>query len=95
MPLVTPGELEATPALLEDAAAGLTATARRIGALVGGPVDLAFSGGQDSRLLAAAFVAAGVELRLHTWAAYEAEAAIAAELVRRLGPDRAEHLTDF
>ena len=92
MPLVTPGEREATPALLESAAAGLTTTATRIGALTGGPVDLAFSGGQDLRLLAAAFIAAGVELRLHTWAAYEAEAAIAAELVRRLGPGRAEHL---
>src|SRR5690349_16110181 len=90
MPLVTLGERQVTPALVEDAAAGLTATARRIGAL-GGPVDLALSGGKDSRLLAAAFVAAGVEARLYTRAVYDEEAAIAAELVRRLGPGRVRH----
>ena len=75
---------------MEEATAGLTATARRIGAL-GGPIDLALSGGKDSRLLAAAFFEAGVEARLHTRAVYDDEAAIAVELVRRLGPGRVRH----
>ena len=90
MPLVTPGEGPVTPALVEEATAGLTATARRIGAL-GGPIDLALSGGKDSRLLAAAFFEAGVEARLYTRAVYDDEAAIAVELVRRLGPGRVRH----
>ena len=90
MPLVTPGEGPVTPALVEEATAGLTATARRIGAL-GGPIDLALSGGKDSRLLAAAFFEAGVEAQLYTRAVYDDEAAIAVELVRRLGPGHVRH----
>jgi hypothetical protein len=70
---------------LADAAAGLTAVARSVGELWPQRPVLSLSGGRDSRLVVAAFVAAGVEVRLKTYGGAAGEVDTARELVGRLG----------
>lgn len=68
-----------------DAAAGLTDVARSVSELWPGVPVVSLSGGRDSRLVAAAFVATGVDVRLRTSGGAVGEADTARELVSRLG----------
>lgn len=73
------------PDTLDDVAGGLMGAARSVAQLWPGVPLLSLSGGRDSRLVAAAFVAAGLDVRLKTNGAVVGEAETARELVRRLG----------
>ncbi|MGI3782605.1 MAG: hypothetical protein ACRYG2_17730 [Janthinobacterium lividum] len=74
-------------ASLQATAAALTAAATSVAALWPGTPTLSLSGGRDSRLVAAAFLAAGVGVRFTTYAGAAGEAATAEELLARLpGP---------
>ena len=67
-----------------DAADGLIAAARSVTSLWPGTPLLTLSGGRDSRLVAASFLAAGVDVRLRTDGTIAGEADTARELVARL-----------
>ena len=71
-------------------AAALTEAARSVAALWPGVPTLSLSGGRDSRLVAAAFVAAGVEVSFTTYAGATGEARTAEDLLARL-PGPVEH----
>ena len=74
-------------ASLAVTASALTDAARSVAALWPGVPTLSLSGGRDSRLVAAAFVAAGVGVRFATYDGASGEARTAAELLNRLpGP---------
>jgi hypothetical protein len=73
-----------------DTAAGLIGVARSVRELWPEVPVLSLSGGRDSRLVVAAFVAAGVEVRLKTSDGADGEAETARELVSRLD-GRVEH----
>lgn len=77
-------------ASLQATAAALAGAATSVAALWPGVPTLSLSGGRDSRLVAAAFLAAGVEVRFTTYAGAEGEAATATELLARL-PGPVEH----
>jgi hypothetical protein len=70
---------------LAGTATALTAVARSVGELWPEVPVLSLSGGRDSRLVVAAFVAAGIEVRLKTYGGASGEVDTARELVRRLG----------
>lgn len=90
LPLAVPGEAIVTREILETTAHDLIATARQVGACLGGSVSLSFSGGKDSRLLAAVLLAAGLEVRFFTRAEYPDEVVIARTLTSRI-PGGASH----
>jgi len=75
---------------IADTAAGLADVARSIGQLWPEAPVLSLSGGRDSRLVVAAFLAAGTQVRLKTSGGAAGEAETARELVRRL-PMKIEH----
>ena len=77
-------------ATLADTAGQLIGVARAVAQSWPGAPVLSLSGGRDSRLVVAAFLAAGVQVRLRTNGDLAGEADTARELVRRLG-DRVEH----
>jgi hypothetical protein len=57
-----------------------------------GTIAADLSGGRDSRLVVAAAVSAGLDLRLHTNGAEGGEADIAAQLIAALPPDQADRV---
>jgi hypothetical protein len=73
------------PETVAEVAEALTAMARSVQAIWTEVPVLSLSGGRDSRLVVAAFVAAGVEVRLKTYGAATGEAETARQLVARLG----------
>ena len=76
--------------LIEGAVDGMRAAAIGAASRDDLPLRIDLSGGRDSRLAAAAAIAAGVETRLVTSDLVTGEAAVARELVSRL-PDPPEH----
>lgn len=76
--------------LVERAVEGMQAAARGAAARDGLPLRVDLSGGRDSRLAAAAAIAAGVEARLVTSDLVPGEADVARQLVARLS-DPPEH----
>lgn len=68
----------------EAAAESLKDTARSVTAIWPGIPTLDLTGGRDSRVVAAAFLAAGIEIRLHTHNAVPGEAEAAKHLVSLL-----------
>jgi len=72
------------PATLDATADALGATALAVRRLWPGTPTLSLSGGRDSRLVVAAFLAAGVDVRLTTYAGAEGEVATARRLVALL-----------
>lgn len=79
---------------VSEAADGLIAAARSVTTLWPGAPVLSLSGGRDSRLVAASFLAAGVEVRLRTDATIGGEADTARELVARLDRKVRHTVTD-
>jgi len=79
-----------TPASVERTAAALTEVASSVSAAWPGVPVLSLSGGRDSRLVVAAFVAAGRPFRLRTYDDAAGEAATARRLVDLL-PSPVEH----
>ena len=73
---------------LDLAAEGLTSTANGIYDLYDGDITLGLSGGKDSRLIAASFIAAGRLPRLHTHDDLAAEGETARQLVAILDASR-------
>jgi len=67
--------------VVELAAQGLVTTAKGVQELYAGPTTLGLSGGKDSRLIAAAFIAAGQTLNFNTNVDEPAEGEIATVLV--------------
>jgi len=87
--LVLPGGVELSDAA-ESAADQARAQAATAGKLWRGGTQVDLSGGRDSRIVAAAVVAAGIEARFHTSDKTPGEADVARELVR-LAPHPLEH----
>ncbi len=75
---------------LDEVADALRRAATSVGRLWPGRVTVDLSGGRDSRVVAAAFVAAGVDVVLHTHDAVPGEAEVAQHLVGLL-PDPPPH----
>lgn len=73
---------------VEETADALRGVARSVGRLWPGTPTVDLSGGRDSRVVAAAFLSAGVDIRLNS---YGAEAGVAEELVAAL-PFEVEHV---
>ena len=69
---------------VDEAADGLITAARSVTHLWSGTPVLSLSGGRDSRVVAASFLAAGVDVRLRTDGTISGEADTARELVARL-----------
>lgn len=81
--------------LIESAADQLTSLARSVTRLYADSPVVDLTGGRDSRLVAAAFLAAGVDLTLHTHDALPGDLATARDLVALLPdppPHRIEHV---
>ncbi|MEZ0113151.1 hypothetical protein ABH920_007181 [Catenulispora sp. EB89] len=80
------------PDRVEAAAEALRGFGRSLARMHDGSVSIGLSGGRDSRLVAAAMLAAGVDVRLQTNGAEPGEADVAEHLVSLLPPDlRPEH----
>lgn len=79
---------EGSESALDAAAAGVSDTVASVGRLYDAPVSLGLSGGKDSRVIAAALVAAGQSPVLHTNNDISVEADVASELVRILADRR-------
>lgn len=79
-----------SPSSVAATADALQAVARSVSSLWPRTPVLSLSGGRDSRLVVAAFVAAGLEVKLKTYETTEGEVATARELVSRLD-GRVEH----
>lgn len=88
-PLVSP-ERASAAALAEAACADAVTQARDAGAAWPATADCDLSGGRDSRVVAAAVIAAGVDVRLNTSDATPGEADVARRLVE-LAPRPIEH----
>jgi hypothetical protein len=71
----------------EGVAQALRDTARSVTAIWPGTPSLDLTGGRDSRVVAAAFLSAGIDVRLHTHDAVPGEVEAAEHLVRLLGQD--------
>lgn len=76
---------------LSQAAAGLVEVARSSQRLWPGRPVLTLSGGRDSRLVVAAYLAAGIDVTVRTYGGASGEADTARELVRRLQGHQVEH----
>ncbi len=85
----TGGEL--SPRLVEETAEALRGVARSVSKLWTGAPTVDLSGGRDSRVVAAAFLSAGVDLRLNSYDAVPGELAVAEGLVEAL-PQEVEHV---
>jgi hypothetical protein len=72
-----------TPDAVAEVADGLQQVARSAGRLWSERPLIGLSGGRDSRVVTAAFLTAGVDVRVHTNANPQGEADIAGELIRR------------
>jgi hypothetical protein len=70
--------------LAEQVAGGIARVGASLARLYSGPIELGLSGGKDSRVIAAALVAAGLTPAVSTNTTTPAEGATAAELVERL-----------
>ena len=70
--------------LTAESATGITRLADSVGRLYAGPVKLGLSGGKDSRVIAAAMIAAGMTPTLSTNTTTRAEGDTASELVERV-----------
>lgn len=77
--------------LIEETAEALRGVARSVSKLWPGTPTVDLSGGRDSRVVAAAFLSAGVDLKLNSYDAVPGELAVAEELVAAL-PYKVEHL---
>lgn len=79
------GTVDRVPAeVAEEVAADLLATVRTISTFYDNPPIVDLTGGRDSRLVAAAFIAADVPFRLHTHDGVPADLAVARDLLSRL-----------
>ncbi|HEU4948890.1 MAG TPA: hypothetical protein VFT31_17210 [Kribbella sp.] len=76
---------------VEETADALQAVARSVSRLWPGRPTVDLSGGRDSRVVAAAFLSAGVDLRLNSYDAVPGEAGVAEQLVAAL-PFPVEHV---
>lgn len=80
---------------VRDTAESLTQTALSVASNWDGPIDVDLSGGRDSRLVAAAFLAAGVPVTFHTHDRTPGEVEVARDLLARLpAKQRPEHRID-
>lgn len=82
---------ELSPRLVEETAEALRGVARSVGKLWPGTPTVDLSGGRDSRVVAAAFLSAGVDLRLNSYDAVPGELAVAEQLVEAL-PHEVDHV---
>jgi hypothetical protein len=82
---------ELSPRLVEETAEDLRGIARSVGKLWPGTPTVDLSGGRDSRVVAAAFLSAGVDLRLNSYDAVPGELAVAEQLVKTL-PYKVDHV---
>ena len=80
-----------SPDTVEETAEALQDVARSVGRLWPGTPTVDLSGGRDSRVVAAAFLAAGVDLKLNSYDAVPGEVDVAESLVRAL-PRTVEHV---
>ncbi|MGY4765673.1 hypothetical protein ACXC9Q_02005 [Kribbella sp. CWNU-51] len=80
-----------SPDTVEETAEALQDVARSVGRLWPGRPTVDLSGGRDSRVVAAAFLAAGVDLKLNSHDAVPGEVEVAESLVRAL-PGTVEHV---
>lgn len=85
----TGGEL--SPRVVEETAEALRGVARSVARLWPGTPTVDLSGGRDSRVVAAAFLSAGVDLRLNSYDAVPGEVKVAEQLVAAL-PYEVEHV---
>ena len=79
------------PDTVEETAEALQDVARSVGRLWPGQPTVDLSGGRDSRVVAAAFLAAGVDLKLNSYDAVPGELEVAESLVAAL-PGDVEHV---
>ena len=84
-----PGEF--TPELVAETAEALRGVARSVSRMWPGTPTVDLSGGRDSRVVAAAFLSSGVELKLNSHDAVAGEAAVAEQLVAAL-PYEVDHV---
>jgi hypothetical protein len=77
--------------LIEETAEALRGVARSVSKLWPGTPIVDLSGGRDSRVVAAAFLSAGLDLKLNSYDAVPGELAVAEELVAAL-PYKVEHI---
>jgi len=82
---------ELSPRLVEETAEALREVARSVGKLWPGTPAVDLSGGRDSRVVAAAFLSAGVDLRINSYDAVPGELAVAEQLVGSL-PYKVDHV---
>ena len=80
-----------SPDTVEETAEALQDVARSVGRLWPGRPTVDLSGGRDSRVVAAAFLAAGVDLKLNSYEAVPGELEVAESLVGAL-PVAVEHV---
>jgi hypothetical protein len=73
-----------SPELMDDAAEALQAVAKTVGRLWPTRPTVDLSGGRDSRVVSAAFLSAGVDLRLNSYDAVPGEVDVAERLVATL-----------
>ncbi|NIK56725.1 hypothetical protein [Kribbella shirazensis] len=73
-----------SPDTADETAAALQDVARSVGSLFPGRPTVDLSGGRDSRVVAGAFLAAGVDLKLNSYDAVPGELDVAESLVARL-----------
>jgi hypothetical protein len=78
---------------VDEVAEALRAHALSLSKARAGGMELWLSGGRDSRVVASAFLSAGVDVRLYTNGAEEGEATVASRLVAAL-PSRVAHRVD-
>ena len=77
---------------VEETAEALQDVARSVASLWPGRPTVDLSGGRDSRVVAAAFLKAGVDLKLNSYGAVPGELQVAESLVQAL-PFEVEHTT--
>ncbi|GAA1590427.1 hypothetical protein GCM10009789_50120 [Kribbella sancticallisti] len=86
-----PSGAELSPRLIGETADALRGVARSVSRLWPGTPTVDLSGGRDSRVVAAAFLSAGVDLRLNSYDAVPGEVQVAEQLVAAL-PYEVEHV---
>jgi hypothetical protein len=86
-----PSGEELSPRLVKETAEALRGVARSVSKLWPGTPTVDLSGGRDSRVVAAAFLSAEVDLKLNSYDAVPGELAVAEELVAAL-PYKVEHI---
>jgi hypothetical protein len=81
-----------SPDTVEETAEALQDVARSVGRLWPGKPTVDLSGGRDSRVVAASFLAAGVDVKLNSYDAVPGELDVAESLVQLL-PQQVEHFS--